>query len=365
MRIAVDAMGGDHAPGPVVAGCLEAATDDGAHLLLVGRRDAIEHELAGLGAPSPDGAGRLSELGEDGRGSIQIVHAEDVVGMDEPATAPLRKKVDSSIRRAAELVRDGEAQAMVSAGNTGAVMIAAKMLIGTVPGVDRPALAAVLPHGHGRTVLLDVGANVETKPAQLREFAVMGHSFAQEVLGTVRPKVGLLSIGEEASKGTGLTREVYQVLQETGLDFVGNVEGGDVFNGTVDVIVCDGFVGNVVLKSAESLVHVFATMLRQETRDSARARLGYHLMRPAFRGLAERTDYAEHGAAPLLGLAGGCFIGHGRSNHRAVRNAVRRASEFVSAATHEKIRDKMTELHNRESQYLPPEQSRPSEEVAR
>ena len=350
MRIAVDAMGGDHAPAPVVEGCLEAAAEDGARILLVGRRDSIETELRRLEGSVPSD----EELARLGSGSLAIVHAEEVVGMDEPATTPLRKKPGSSIRRCAELVRDFEARAMVSAGNTGAAVIVAKMVIGSVAGVDRPALAAVVPHATGRTVLLDVGANVDSKPNHLREFAVMGHSFAQEVLGTVRPKVGLLSIGEEATKGSGLTREVHQVLQETGLQFVGNVEGSDIFDGTVDVVVCDGFVGNVVLKGAEAMAHLFPRMLRQEAEESVGGRLGYHLIRPALDRLADRTDYAEYGAAPLLGIDGGCFIGHGRSNARAIRSAIRRAQEFVSAGVDEKIRVKMAELHRREADYLEP-----------
>ncbi|HEY8021737.1 MAG TPA: phosphate acyltransferase PlsX, partial [Thermoanaerobaculia bacterium] len=249
LRIAVDAMGGDHAPRCAVEGAVRAAREDGTEILLVGDLARVEPELARLGA--------------SGEPRLELVHAEEVVGMDEPAITPIRRKRRSSIRLCAQLVKDDRAQAMVSAGNTGAVMISAKMVIGTIPGVDRPALAAVLPNARGRTVLLDVGANVDTKPAQLREFAVMGHFYAQEVLGTPSPKIGLMSIGEEEGKGTDLTREVFKVLKKTGLNFVGNVEGRDVFNGHADVIVCDGFVGNVILKSAESLAELFGRMLRE------------------------------------------------------------------------------------------------------
>jgi phosphate acyltransferase len=269
--------------------------------------------------------------------------------MDEPAVTPIRRKRRSSIRICADLVKEGRAQALVTAGNTGAAMIAAKMVVGTAAGVDRPALAAVFPNQRGgRTVLLDVGANVDSKPLHLREFAVMGHFYAQEVVGTPSPRIGLLSIGEEEGKGTGWTRAVYRVLQSTGLNFVGNVEGRDVFNGSVDVIVCDGFVGNVVLKSAEALAELLLGMLREEILESPRARMGYFLARPAFDRFRERTDYSEYGAAPLLGVNGGCFIGHGRSNGRAIQNAIRRAMEFCAARLDRKIRDKIAELHSQE-----------------
>lgn len=340
MKIAVDAMGGDFAPHEVVKGAYLAATEDGTNVALVGDRGAVEAELAQLGD-----AGDL----------IEIVHASEVVGMDEPAITPLRKKRDSSIRVAAEMVHSGAAEGLVTAGNTGAAMIAAKVVIGAIEGVDRPALAAVLPNPKGRTVILDVGANVDSKPARLREFAVMGHFYAQEVLRSPAPRVGLMSIGEEELKGTDLTRQVFKVLQTTGLNFVGNVEGRDVFNGAVDVIVCDGFVGNVILKSAESMAEFFSSLLREELGRSWRTRLGYLFAKPAFRALRRRTDYQEYGAAPLLGIDGACFIGHGSSRALAIKNSVRRAVEFTSADLHVKIRDKVAELHAQEDRLLPPE----------
>ena len=337
MQIAVDAMGGDHAPRAVVQGAFRAAAVDGAALLLVGDRRRIEGELSRLGDP---------------RRRIEVVHAKEVVGMDEPAITPIRKKRRSSVRICAELVKEGRAQAMVTAGNTGAAMIAAKMVIGTIAGVDRPALAAVVPNEAGWTVLLDVGANVDTKPAMLRQFAVMGHFYAHEVMAIRSPRIGLLSIGEEEGKGTDLTREVFRVLKTTGLNFVSNVEGRDVFNGTVDVVVCDGFVGNAVLKSAEALAQLLGRMLREELKRSVRRRLGYLFARPAFDALRRRTDYREYGAAPLLGIEGGCFIGHGRSNAKAVQSSIRRAVEFCTAQVHVKIRDKVAELHNQEERLL-------------
>jgi phosphate acyltransferase len=340
MPIAVDAMGGDFAPQSAVEGAFHAAADDGVSILLVGDHHRIEAELKRHG--DADGKG----------GRIEIVHAEEVVGMDEPAITPIRKKRRSSIRICAELVKQGQAQALVTAGNTGAAMVAAKMVIGTVAGVDRPALAAVLPSLKGRTVLLDVGANVDSKPVHLREFAVMGHFYAQELLGTAAPRIGLMSIGEEEGKGTDLTREVFKVLKNTGLNFVGNVEGRDVFNGSVDVVVCDGFIGNIVLKSAEGLAELVGRMLREELERSSRTKTGYLLAKPAFDRFRARTDYREYGAAPLLGVNGGCFIGHGSSNARAIQNAIRRAGEFTAARLDIKIRDKIAELHSQEERLL-------------
>jgi glycerol-3-phosphate acyltransferase PlsX len=335
MKIAVDAMGGDHAPREIVDGAVLAAVEDGAEILLVGQPAAVDAELARHGAGA--------------RSRIEVVPAEEVVGMDDPPITPIRKKRRSSIRLCAELVRAGRAQAMVSAGNTGAAMIAAKMVIGTIPGVDRPALAAVFPNRTGRTVVLDVGANIDSKAENLRQFAVMGHFYAQEVLRTPAPRIGLLSIGEEDVKGNDLTREVFQVLKTTGLNFVGNVEGRDFFNGTVDVVVCDGFVGNVVLKAAESMAGLFGQMLRDGLQKSARTKLGYVLAKPAFDDFRRRVDYTEYGAAPLLGVEGGCFIGHGRSNAKAIRSAVRRAVEFSAADLHRKIGEKVAELHAEEA----------------
>jgi glycerol-3-phosphate acyltransferase PlsX len=340
MPIAVDAMGGDSAPQSAVEGAFRAAMEDGSHILLVGDRARVASELRRLG-------------GDPGGGSlIEIVHAEEVVGMDEPAITPIRKKRRSSLRLCAELVKDGRAQAMVTAGNTGAAMAAAKMVIGTVSGVDRPALAAVLPSATGRTVVLDVGANVDSKPIHLREFAVMGHFYAQEVIGAASPRIGLMSIGEEEGKGTDLTREAYRLLKVTGLNFVGNVEGRDVFNGRVDVVVCDGFVGNVLLKSAEALAEMIRRMLREEMANAPGGKLGYVLAKGAFERFRERTDYTEYGGAPLLGINGGCFIGHGRSNAHAIQNAIRRAVEFSNARLDHKIRNKIAELASQEERRL-------------
>ncbi len=333
VRVAVDAMGGDFAPRAAVQGAYLAAIEDGAGILLIGRRERIEHELARLG--------RVPDL-------VEILHTEDVVTMDETATA-VRRKRRASVVLCAEAVRDGRCQAMVSAGHTGAAMVAAKLVLGAIPGVDRPALAATFPNRRGRTVVLDVGANVDSRPEHLRQFAVMGHFYAQEVVGISEPRIGLLSIGEEAAKGSDVVREAFGAVAATGLNFVGNVEGRDVFNGKCDVVVCDGFVGNVLLKAAESMAELIVGMMREELLRDSRTRLGGWLARPAFLNFKRRTDYTEYGAVPLLGVRGGCFIGHGRSNAKAIRNAIRRAVEFSRAELDSKIGAKVAELHAHEA----------------
>ncbi len=332
MKIAVDAMGGDHAPHAAVEGACQAAAE-GADVVLVGDRARLEPLLSGSGV------------------EVEIEHADEVVEMGDSPLA-VRQNRRSSIRVAARLVKEGRAQAVVSAGNTGAAMIAAKTVIGTIPGVDRPALAAVLPSRGGQTVVLDVGANVSARPAHLRQFAVMGHFYAQDVLGTADPRVGLMSVGEEEGKGTELSREAFKVLQRTGLNFAGNVEGGDVFKGAIDVVVCDGFVGNVMLKSGESLAGYLESLIKDALKSSWRSRLGYLLARPAFEEYRRRTHWSEYGAVPLLGVDAGFLIGHGRSNARAIHNAVRRAVEFCAADLHLKIRDKVAELHSQEERLL-------------
>lgn len=329
VTIAVDAMGGDHAPRSAVEGALQALSSASCSVILVGDEPAIRRELERL----PDPGGQL-----------EIVHADEVVGMDDSPITPIRKKRRSSIRLCADLVREGEAQGFFSAGNTGAVMIAAKMVVGTIEGVDRPALAAVVPSQKGFTLVLDVGANVDSKVEHLRQFAVMGHFYAQEILHTPAPSIGLLSIGEEQCKGTDFTRQVFKIMESLHLNFVGNVEGRDVFRGSVDVIVCDGFVGNVMLKSGEALGEMIGRLLRDEMSKTWRTRLGYLFARPAFDKLFSRLDYSEYGAAPLLGVKGGCFVGHGDSNPKAIKNAILRAREFCEAELHQKMRAKLAEM---------------------
>ncbi|HEX7251415.1 MAG TPA: phosphate acyltransferase PlsX [Thermoanaerobaculia bacterium] len=335
MRIAVDAMGGDHAPQINVDGAVAAAREFDISTLLVGRARLLED--------------LLSDSGYTGS-NIEVVDAPEVVSMDDPATAAIRKKRNSSIRIAANCVRDGRAQGLVSAGHTGAAMVSAKMVIGTIEGVDRPALATILPNLSGHCLLLDVGANPDAKTQHFKEFAVMGSLYAQLAFGKKQPSIGLMSIGEEDSKGTDRTKEAFKVLKETGLRFVGNVEGRDVFNGSVDVIVTDGFTGNVILKVSEALAEMVENLLREEIKKTLKASVGFLLSRSAFRSFKSRLDYSEYGGAPLLGVKGCVIICHGRSTAKAIKNAIRFAAEFSRQGLAEKIQSSIADLHSREAQ---------------
>ncbi len=308
MRIAIDAMGGDHAPGSIVAGALVAARHLQIGLLLVGERGAIERELA-----RHPGASALD---------IQIADTPERIEMGELAAAALRRKPLASIRIAAEAVRDGSAAAMFSAGHTGAAVMAALGAFHRMPGIDRPALATIIPTRRRPAVLLDSGATVECRPPHLVQFAIMGSAYARVALGCEAPRVGLLSVGEEESKGNELTREAHQLLKSAPVRFVGNVEGRDVYSGEVDVIVCDGFTGNITLKISEGLVETVERILHEELSATFGTRVGYLLSRQAFRRFRKRMDYAEYGGAPLIGLDGLCVVGHGRSSPKAVRNAI-------------------------------------------
>jgi glycerol-3-phosphate acyltransferase PlsX len=331
-RIALDAMGGDNAPDEIVKGALLAAEEHpGTTILLVGREEVLREKLAGQTSPR-----------------IEIVDAREVVDMTDNALAPLRRKRNSSIRVCANLVAEGRADAMVSAGHTGAAMTSAYKVLGTIDGVSRPALAAILPNKVGHVVLLDVGANVDAKPESLREFAVMGHFYSQMIFGIKEPRVGLLSVGEEEGKGNQVTKETFRIMKETGLNFMGNAEGRDVFNGNMDVIVCDGFTGNVVLKASESLAEMMSKMIREEITRGFMRKIGALLTKGAFADIKKRTDYSEYGGAPLLGVKGGCIISHGRSNAKAIKNAIRVAREFALNRIDAKIREKISDLHSRE-----------------
>jgi phosphate acyltransferase len=333
VRIAVDAMGGDYAPIVNVDGAVAAAREFGIPSLLVGRSVELKRLLAEAGYSGPD---------------IEILDAAEVVTMNDPGTAAIRKKRNSSIRVAANCVRDGRAAGLVSAGHTGAAMVAAKLVIGTIEGVDRPALATILPNLKGHSLLLDVGANPDAKTEHFKEFAVMGSIYAELVFGKKSPSIGLMSIGEEDSKGTDRTKEAFKVLKETGLNFIGNVEGRDVFNGRVDVIVTDGFTGNVILKVSEALAEMVEQLLREEIKKTLKASVGFLLSRSAFRSFKSRLDYSESGGAPLLGTKSCVIICHGRSSAKAVKNAIRLASEFSRRGLAEKIRSSVADLHARE-----------------
>lgn len=339
MKIAVDAMGGDHAPEVTVDGALAALREFGLSTILVGKAAPVEALLKKRngGSVPPE---------------IEIVDAPDVVEMHDQATSPIRQKRNSSIRIAANLVREGRADGLVSAGHTGAAMVSAKMVIGTIEGVDRPALAAIVPSVSGFCMLLDVGANLECKNQHFREFAVMGHLYAQLLFGIENPRIGLMSIGEEDTKGTDRTKEAFKVLKETGLNFIGNVEGSDVFNGRCDVIVTDGFTGNVLLKASESLGEMIEKSLREEITRSVKASIGFLLSKSAFRSFKARIDYSEYGGAPLLGLKKCCIIGHGRSSSKAIKNAIRMAGEFSRKRLAERIQESIAELHVKEETML-------------
>jgi phosphate acyltransferase len=321
-------MGGDHAPRAEVEGAVLAAREFGTRVLLVGLENALQQELH---------RHRLGDL------PIEVVPATDVVTMSDSPSHAFRRKKDSSLHIAARLVHDGKADALVSAGNTGAVMTVARFVIGTLPSVDRPALAWAFPNMKEKvSVILDVGANVDSKPEHIEQFAVMGDIYYRSIWGVKRPRIALLSIGEEETKGNELTREATSRLKNDPLNFVGNVEGRDIFRGNVDVIVCDGFIGNIALKLSEGLVEHIGGMLKKAIKSSLTSQLGYALSKRAFDEFRRRTDYSEYGGAPLLGVRGITVIGHGRSNANAVKNAIRVAGELCRSRVNEKIEQELS-----------------------
>lgn len=330
LTIALDAMGGDNYPKPEIEGALLAVKSQNVKVILVGREDVIRKEL---------------EAHPESRSlPIEVHHASEQITMEDSAGKALRTKKDSSIRVASRLVRDGVAHGVVSAGNTGAVMATAKMVQGMIHGVDRPALAQAFPTLKGTpAVIVDVGANVDCEPRMLAQFAVMGDIYSRIIFHTQNPRVGLLSIGEEEHKGNGLTHDAMPLLKALPhVNFIGNVEGQDVYTGHVDVIVCDGFVGNVALKVSEGLVEVITSMLRESLSKTTARKMGALLSRGAFRDFRKRTDYSEHGGAPLLGLRGICIICHGRSNANAIKNAIRVAAEFATGKINQRIEAELT-----------------------
>ena len=326
-KVVLDGMGSDNAPHAEIDGALAATRDFGVGVILVGQLHKLEPELRRCG------------WREDGDLGIELVEAAEVIAMDDPVATSVRRKKKSSLRVGTKLVTEGKADGFVSAGNTGAAMATAKMVIGMLPGVDRPALAALIPTKASKPVLLlDVGANSECKPHHLAQFAIMGDAYSRAVLGTVKPSVGLMSIGEEEAKGNDLTKEAFPLLRQlSNINFVGNVEGRDVFAGDVDVIVTDGFTGNVMLKLSEGLTEAVLAMLKRELTATAATKAGAVLAKPAFRNIKKRLDYSEYGGAPLLGVRHIVVIGHGRSNARAIRNAIRSVKEFSENRAGERI----------------------------
>jgi len=321
MRIAVDAMGGDFGPRTTVPGALRAAEDFGVDVLLVGLESAIRREIDRTGLKTS---------------RVSVIDAPEAIGMGESLLA-FRKKKASSIRVGAQLVRDGRADAFVSMGNTGAVVYLSRDVLGALKGVDRPALALLVPGVEKQTLLLDVGANANCQPHNLVQFALMGKIFMEAVVGLKDPRIGLMSIGEEKGKGNDLVREAFDRLQAAPVRFIGNVEGKDLFSGAADVVVSDGFTGNVALKVSEGVVQSVLSMARHEITKNIFAKLGYLLMKRHLKKIYRKVDYSEYGGALLLGLDGVCIIGHGRSNPAAVRSAVLRAREFVANRVQEKI----------------------------
>ena len=322
--IVLDAVGSDKAPEPEIKGAIMAARELPVRVHLVG--------------PSSELRDLLDEHLENEDLPIVIHHASERIGMDEKAAHAVRTKKDSSMRVGLKLVREGKAKGFVTAGNTGAAMATAKMVLGALPGVDRPALATPMPSASGNAcVLLDVGANVDCKAHNLEQFAVMGEMYARSVLKIPQPRVGLLSIGEEETKGNDLTREAFPLLKALPIKFIGNVEGRDIFSGLADVIVCDGFTGNVALKISEGLVEVMEDLLGEELSSTITMRVGSMLTRRALRHFRRRVDYSEYGGAPLLGVAGTTIVGHGRSSAKAIRNAVALAYKFASSNSTERL----------------------------
>lgn len=323
VKIAVDAMGGDRAPAVVVEGALLAAKELDVRIALVGQKDAVEKQLARYPHIPP---------------SLEVVPASQMVTMDESPSTAIKKK-DSSMKVAIEMVKQGEAQAVVSAGNSGALMATGMFVLGKLPRADRPAILVVVPTPGKGTVIIDAGANVDCKPRHLLQFGLMGSIYAERVLGIPRPRVGILSNGEEEGKGNDLTRAASEELSTTPLNYIGYVEGRDIFARTVDVVVCDGFTGNIALKTMEGLAGFVVEVLKEGFRENMFSRLGYLLSQKSLRRAYARVDHTEYGGAPLLGLDGVAIIAHGGSEPKAIKNAIRVAKETVSQDVNRHIVD--------------------------
>lgn len=322
VKVAVDAMGGDHAPAVVVEGVVDAVKNFNLSVCLVGRSEKINEELSKY---------------QFDRSRIEVIHAEEVVLMDEPPAVTIRKKKNSSITVGINLLRDGKADAFFSAGNTGGVVCAATLNLGLLESIERPGIAIVMPNAKDVSLIIDAGANIDPKPIHLLQYGIMGSAYCHDILGKDNPRVGLLNVGEEETKGTGFMKETYQMLEDSPINFIGNIEGKDIFTGNCDVIVCDGFVGNVTLKVSESMAETLATFLKQELSSSFLGKVGYLFARGSFRNFKKRIDYSEYGGAPLLGVNGIVIIGHGRSSAKAVKNAIRFAKQEVERNINQNI----------------------------
>ncbi|MDG5467074.1 phosphate acyltransferase PlsX [Deltaproteobacteria bacterium IMCC39524] len=327
--VAVDAMGGDNSPCHEVEGAVKAARRWQIPVVLVGQSEIVAEELA-----------KHDTQGLD----IRIEHASEVVGMQDSASDAVRKKKDSSIRVSFNMVKEGRANAVVSTGNSGATMAAGMFVLKRIPGIDRPAIATLVPNLEDQTLVLDVGGNVDCKPPHLVQFALMGSVYVAQMLDKATPRIGLLSNGSEESKGNELTREANQILKRTSLNYVGYSEGRDIYNANVDVVVCDGFVGNVVLKVSEGLAEAIGAILREEFSSRFLSKLGYLLARPALKAFKKKVDYAEYGGAPLLGVQGTAMICHGSSNPQAIMNAIKMAHDSETHQVISKMSERLEEL---------------------
>jgi len=335
MRIAVDAMGGDHAPDAVIKGAVESAKqfNGSVEIALVGHGPLLREKLSHI-------AYRYRPQ------SVTVVEASETVEMGESPVVALRKKRDSSLVVAMELLKSGQAQAVVSAGNTGAVMACALLDVGRLEGVNRPAIASVLPNQRGVTLLLDAGANTDCRPINLLQFGIMGSLYYRHIFRSPQPRVGLLSIGSENTKGNELTLEAHSLLSKSQLNFVGNVEGKDILKGAADVIVCDGFVGNVILKFAESIVGLVSATIKEKVAANVRSKLGAFLLAPAFIKFKRKLDYEEYGGAPLLGIDGVCIICHGGSSPKAIKNAISLAVRVVNSGVNNQVKYQLQRMNN-------------------
>lgn len=322
MKIVLDAMGGDHAPHATVEGAVLAAREFDAQVIIVGIEDVLQRELAKFGSQIPN---------------IEIYHASEIIDMHDAPAVSVRKKKDASINVAAKLVKEGRAQAIVSAGNTGAVVCATTLYLKLLTGIERPGISIVAPTLKGACLVIDVGANIDPKPIHLLQYGIMGDVYSRTILRKYNPTVGLLNIGQEASKGTDFIKKSYDLFAKSRLNFIGNVEGRDLFQGKCDVVVCDGFVGNIVLKVSESLAESLATLLKRELGESFITRIGALFSKSALLAMKREMDYTEYGGAPLLGIDGICIICHGSSSAKAIKNAIRVAAEFVNHQVNQHI----------------------------
>ena len=332
VTIAVDAMGGDNSPAVEVEGAVLAARTPGVEVILVGDAERVEKEL-----------NRYDTSGIQ----LEVKHTTQVISMNDSASDAVRKKKDSSIRVAFDLVKEGKAQAVVSAGNSGATMAAGMFVVRRIRGIERPAIATIMPARNGEVLILDVGGNVDCRPSNLEQFAIMGDVYARNVMGVTAPRVGLLSNGSEEKKGNDLTRSTHALLKEHDLNYLGYVEGRDIYSGAVDVVVCDGFVGNVVLKTSEGLASSIASMLREELNSRFLARIGYLLARPAFKAFKQKIDCEEYGGAPLLGIRGTCIICHGSSSAKSFANAIKQAAESILTSVNDDLISQLYKMGDR------------------